>query len=219
MINDLITPGDRRLASPDGWNELVWEPLAELQEPADSLMDYHLWSVADDIEGLIVDDMRDTMVNRGIPPMVIDAFDASDNTGWFTNTPAEPEDRLAGMDIEAEFSGDLEGTITETRDFSIPVPGEMPVFSPLVGGGAVTFLHPTLGPIDFEVDLEWSGWDELGRVNVGTAHFVNDELGYEILMTFAEDGSKTGDVLKDGVVVGAVDLSTSDGETYLDMTG
>ena len=70
----------------------------------------------------------------------------------------------------------------------------MPVFSPLVDAGSVVFQHPALGPLDFDVDLEGTGRDELGRVNVGTAHFINEETGYEIHIEFAEDGTKAGDV-------------------------
>jgi len=217
-LGELIRPGDQRLATPEGWNEAVWEPLAELQEPAESLMDYHVWTVAGDLEDIVLADIRTQLEMMGTPEQVLTAFDESDAHGWIAGSDAEAGDRLAGMDIEAEFFGGIDGDIREERDFVLPEPGALPEFSPLVGDGTVTMEHPELGPIEFDVELEWTGWDELGRVNEGILSFVSEETGYEIFLEIEPDGTKEGDVLLNGVVIGRAELIVTEEGSTIEFT-
>jgi len=217
ILKELISPSDYRLLTPEGWNEAVWEPLADYQEPADSLMDYHLWSISPDIEQLVIDEIQAQMEAFGVPEIALTAFEESDSYGWFANSEPLPEHRLAFMEVEAEFAGDLQGIINEQREFSIPEIGEFPEFGEMIGGGEIIYTHPTLGPIEFEMQVHWTGWDEIGRVNVGTANFINEELGYEIEMRFNPDGTKEGDVIVDGINVGTVILSVEGTSTYIQL--
>ena len=218
-IEGLIVPGDQRLATADGWNEMVWEPLKELQTPMDSLMDYHLWTVASDLEQMINDSMESRMETMGLPDVVLNAYEDSDHFGWYASKPATPEDRLTSMNIEAVFSGDLEGVIYEERDFSIPVLGEMPEFGPMTGYGSVTYVDSPFGPLELDVTLEWTGWDEMGRVKVGKAVMVNEEKGIFINFTFNEDGSKTGEVFINNEKQGDLQMSVDGTNTWLEYTG
>jgi hypothetical protein len=217
FMNALILPNTMKLTTVQGWNEVLWEPLRARQEPVKSLMDYYIWSASPQIEAQIVKAVEDRLTSMGVPPVVVQAFQGSTHNGWFASPVPTPDYQLAGMHVIAEFSGDLSGTIEEDRDFSIPVPGEMPVFGPMTGAGQIAYAHPTLGQFNFDVTLEWTHWDEMGRVDGGTLHMVDAERGVEIVLTISPDGTRKGDVFRDGEKVGEVNMDVVGSSTYLDM--
>lgn len=214
-ISSLITPGDMDLASAAGWNTKVWDVIAEKQAPAQSLMDYHLWTVAPEIEAAVAGSMRARLESMGLPDQVLTAFDASRKAGWYAGPAAAETDRLAGMEIEAVFSGKTEGTIFERREFSIPELGEMPQFGPMSGEGSVVYHDPESGDYPFDLDIEWTEWDELGRVTAGRIIFAG-ESGVMIEMTVRSDGSRTAEVYRDGQQVGVVNVTPEGMITYQD---
>ncbi len=219
VMNDLISLNDRSLATPQGWNEKLWEPLQEYQSPAGSLMDYQLWNVAGDLERQIDGIYLEQLEAYGAPQNVIDAYNASDKAGWYSSESPDPEDALAQMEILAEMTGDIEGIVHEQRNFSITGAGEDPVYGEQTGYGTVTFDHPELGPMDFEVDILLDQFDEQGRAVAGNVIAGNAENGYTIRITFQPDGTKKGEVIKDGELVGTIDMSIDSEkfETYIDV--
>jgi hypothetical protein len=217
LINSALQPGDMRLTTAQGWNEVLWEPLAARQQPMDSLIDYQLWNTADEIEVLVVDSIESRMEGMGIPDIVLESFHQSDRYGWFASRPSAPENELASMDIIAEFDGDFHGTVEEERTFYIPAAGEMPEFGPMTGSGELTFDHPSLGLLTFDIELAWSEWDELGRVNGGEMHMVEQSGGYEIHMTFRPDGTKEGEVYMNGELAGRVEMIVEGNNTYMEF--
>jgi hypothetical protein len=205
------------LTTTSGWNEVLWERLAAQQQPMDSLIDYHLWNTADEIEALVVDSIESRMEMMGIPDSVIEAFRQSDRNGWFASRPSTLENELASMDVIAEFDGNFHGTIEEERTFRISAPGEMPAFGPMTGSGELTFDHPSLGLLTFDVELAWSEWDEFGRVNGGEMHMVEQSGGYEIHMTFRPDGTKEGEVYMKSELVGRVEMIVEGNNSYMEF--
>jgi len=121
------------------------------------------------------------------------------------------------MYIVAEFSGDLKGTIEETRTFHIPSAGMPPEFGIMTGDGTVEFSHPELGLIRFDVELEWTEWDEMGRVNGGSMSLIDQAGVYEIHITFSPDGTKEGELFVNGEYAGLVTLNVEGTSTYLDI--
>jgi hypothetical protein len=217
-ITSLITPGDQSLGTPAGWNQNVWSQMSKFHKPAESLMDYHLWTVSNDIEAEVVSSMASTLEGMGLPQMVINAFNNSQKTGWFAGSPPQEADRIAAMEIEAVFSGRTEGTIYERRDFSISELGEMPEFGPMDGEGSVVYHDPDFGDYPFDLEIEWTRWDELGRVTAGTIIFTDDEHGVMIEMEIFEDNSREAHVFRDDVEVGIVYVDVNGGITYQDLT-
>jgi hypothetical protein len=122
------------------------------------------------------------------------------------------------MEIEAVFSGRTEGTIYEQRDFSLPNLGEMPQFGPMNGEGSVVFHDPDFGEYPFDLDIEWTQWDELGRVTAGKIIFTDDEHGVVIEMEIFEDNSREAHVFRDGIEVGIVYVDVNGETTYEDLT-
>ncbi|OGN94600.1 MAG: hypothetical protein A2Y89_05240 [Chloroflexi bacterium RBG_13_51_18] len=219
-IEDLVPLNDTRLATPEGWNELLWDKLADLHRPAESLMDYQLWNAATDIEQDIADLYYQRLVAAGAPQIVLDAYKASNTHGWFANQEATEEDALAKMQIEAEMTGSITGTVHEERDFSIPGAGKTPIYGPQTGDGIVTWNIPDVGDVDFDVDINLDEFDEQGRAIGGTAvGTAIDYEGYEIVFTFKPDGSKDGVILKDGVEMGYLTMTVDHEkfENYIDI--
>jgi hypothetical protein len=218
-INDLVPMGDPRLATAEGWNELLWDPLRDLQEPAESLMDYQLWNASPDIEDQVEDLYLERLTAAGAPPIVLDAFEESRSTAWYASSAPTPDDALALMDIEAVMTGSVEGTVHEQRPFHIPGAGREPEFGPQTGEGTVTWDHPTLGPLHFEVSILLDQFDEQGRAIGGTVVGVDAERGYEIRFRFMPDGSKDGELLRDGEVIGTMTMTTDAErfENYIDL--
>ncbi len=217
-ITSLITPGDQSLGTPTGWNQNVWSKMTEFHKPAESLMDYHLWTVSNQIEAEVVASMAATLEGMGLPSQVIDAFQNSQKTGWFAGSIPQEGDRISAMEIEAVFSGRTEGTIYEKRDFSIPDLGQMPEFGPMDGEGNVVFHDPDYGDYPFDLDIEWTHWDELGRVTAGTIVFSDEENGVLIEMEIFEDNSREAHVFRDGMEVGIIYVDINGEITYLDQT-
>jgi hypothetical protein len=217
-IRSLIKPGDMDLLTPEGWNNKVWNKLAEKQKSADSLMDYYLWSVSDQIEDEVVGEMAATLESIGLPSQVMSAFQASRTSGWYASLTPEESDQISAMEIEAVFSGRTEGTIYESREFSLPELGEMPQFGPMTGEGSVVYHDPDFGDYPFDLELDWHRWDELGRVTAGDLVFTDTEHGVVIEMTVNEDNSRVAHVFRDGVEVGIVNVNTDGEITYQDLT-
>jgi len=217
-LTSLIPSGDPALATSAGWNQKVWSKMAENQTPAESLMDYHLWSVSEDIEAEVVASVRANMENMGLPGQVLNAFQASQTSGWFAGPAPQEVDRISAMEIEAVFSGRTEGTIHEKRDFSIPNLGEMPQFGPMDGEGNVVYHDPDFGDYPFALEIEWTKWDELGRVTEGTIIFTDEEHDVVIEMTVNEDNSRVAHVFRGGVEVGIVYVTPGGETTYEDLT-
>jgi hypothetical protein len=120
---------------------------------------------------------------------------------------------LAKMEIEAELAGSLEGTVYETRDVSIPAPHTAPIFGPQTGGGKVIWNHPTEGRIPFDVEILLNEFDSLGRAVAGTVKGVSKESGYEFVIQFKKDGTKEGELTRNGVKVGKLTM-TVDAEKF-----
>ena len=217
-IRSLIKPGDMDLATPDGWNNKVWSQLAVKQTRAESMMDYYLWSVSDQIEAEVVGEIAATLNSMGLPSQVMNAFQTSQTSGWYANQAPEEADMISAMEIEAVFSGRTEGTIYEKRDFSLPDLGEMPQFGPMTGEGSVVYHDPDFGDYPFDLELDWHKWDQLGRVTAGELVFTDQEHGVVIEMTVNEDNSRVAHVYRDEVEVGVVNVDTNGEVTYQDLT-
>jgi hypothetical protein len=210
---------DMRLASAQGWNDLLWGVLKKLQKPAESLMDYQLWNASPDIEQQVADLYQARLTKLGAPPFVIAAFNASNKTGWYANAAPTPDDALAKMDIQAVMTGSVQGTVHEQRQFSIPGAGKVPTFGPQTGEGTVTWETPDLGVLTFEVNILLDKFDEQGRAIGGTVTGVDAQKGYEVHFTFLPDGTKKGELLRNGVAVGELTMTTNAEkfENYVDM--
>jgi hypothetical protein len=217
FMSQQLQPGDMRLLTAAGWEEVLWNPLRDRQQRVESLMDYYLWTVSPELETTVSQAISDRLSSMGVPGEVSQAFEESEQAGWFAAPLPAPEYELAGMQIEAEFSGGLEGNIDEEREFTIPVPGEMPMFGPMTGDGNLVFTHPTLGEFHFEVLLDWDHWDEMGRVDGGTLRMTDEARGYEIVLSICPDGTREGDILFEGTKVGTVSMDVVGNSTYLDV--
>ena len=219
-INELVPVNDIRLGDAEGWNTLLWDKLKELQEPAESLMDYQMWNTGADLEQQVIESFRQSLIDKGVPQRVIDAFDASDTTGWYSGSQPAEDDALAQMDITAKLTGSITGTVHEWRDFSISGLGEAPEFGPQRGDGIVTMEIPDVGKVDCSVDINLDQFDELGRAIGGTV--VADAIDYEgfqVIFTYKPDGSKDGVVYKDGEPVGELTMTVDHEkfENYIDI--
>jgi len=218
-MDSLVPVGDPRLATASGWNQLLWEPLQELQTPAESLMDYQLWNASPALEEQISALYLQRLKADGAPPIVLNAFNASQKNGWYANAAPEPEDALAHMDIEAVMTGGVDGTVHEARAFSIPGAGQVPIFGPQTGEGTVTWDHPSLGTLTFEVSILLDQFDEQGRAVGGTVIGVDSQNGYEVRFVFKPDGTKEGTLTRAGEAVGLMTMTTDAErfENYIDM--
>ena len=107
-----------------------------------------------------------------VPPMVIDAFNGSDKSGWYSSIQPTLKDTLARMDIVAELTGSVSGTVYERRDFSIPDTDGTPVFGTQTGEGTVTCETPE-GLMTFEVDILLDEFDAKGRAIGGNVTAVD----------------------------------------------
>jgi hypothetical protein len=218
-IDSLVKMNDMRLASAQGWNDLLWGELKKLQKPAESLMDYQLWNASPDIEQQVADLYQARLTKLGAPPFVVAAFNASNKTGWYANAAPTPDDALAKMDIQAVMTGSVQGTVHEQRQFSLPGAGKVPTFGPQTGEGTVTWETPDLGVLTFEVNILLDKFDEQGRAIGGTVSGVDAQKGYEVHFTFLPDGTKKGELLRNGVAVGELTMTTNAEkfENYVDM--
>ncbi len=70
-LTSLIPTGDPDLLTSAGWNQKVWSQMAEIQTPAASLMDYHLWTASEQIEASVVESIETRIASMGLPPQVI----------------------------------------------------------------------------------------------------------------------------------------------------
>ncbi|OGO00686.1 MAG: hypothetical protein A2Y90_05530 [Chloroflexi bacterium RBG_13_52_12] len=190
-----------------------------MQQPAESLMDYQLWNAENDIMEQITAQYRERLVSYGVPQNVLDAYDASASGNWYANSEPAPEDALARMDIEAKLTGSMNGTVYEQRDFSFDGASQTPVYGTQTGTGEVTWEHPDIGQMNFDVKINLDKFDEMGRAIGGTAVGVDAEKGYEIRFTFLPDGSKDGELFKDGESIGLLTMTTNAEkfENYIDV--
>jgi hypothetical protein len=220
IIENMVQLGDTRLATPEGWNILLWDKLKDLHKPAESLWDYQLWNAAPEIETEIADLYYQRLVAAGAPPIVLSAYKQSNTHGWYANQQAKPEDALAQMDIEAKLTGSFNGVVHEQRDFTIEGAGQTPTYGIQTGDGIVTWNAPGVGPVDMSVDIKLDKYDEMGRAIGGMV--VADAIkyeGYQVVFTFKPDGSKDGVVFKDGKPVGELTMTVdhSKFENYVDI--
>ncbi len=204
--------GDQRMATAQGWNDLLWGKLKEQQKPAKSLMDYQLWNASPEIEKQVVDLYRAQLAKMGVPKIVLDAFDASNKTGWYSNTPPTPKDALARMDIQAKMSGSIEGNVHEQRDFRIPGAGKTPIFGTQTGEGTVTWNAPGMGLLTFKVDILLDRFDARGHAVGGTVKGVDVEKGYTVEINFSPDGTRKGEIKRGGKVVGQINMSVDESQ-------
>ena len=150
------------------------------------------------------------MKSSGAPQMVIDAFNQSNaDNDWYASSAPTPDDALAQMQIQAKMTGSVTGTVHEQRDFAIPGASKTPQFSAQTGEGTVTWDHPTLGPMNFDVNINLDQFDDQGRAIGGTVVGVDAQTGYTVKFTFLPDGTKKGDLLKDGQSVGLLTMATN----------
>jgi hypothetical protein len=215
----MVPVGDRSLATTQGWDNLLWNKLRDLQTSAKSLMDYQMWNASPAIEQQVLDEFSQRLESYGVPPAVIESFNNSNNTGWFASTSPTPDDSLARMDILAEMTGSVSGTVHEQRDFSIPGAGQKPIFGTQTGDGAVTYTHPTIGPMAFNVNILLDQFDDLGRAIGGTVTATDAENGYMVSFVFLPDGTKQGEVTRNGELVGLLTMTTDADkfENYVDV--
>jgi hypothetical protein len=218
-IDALVNMHDQRLATAQGWNDMLWNQLKKLQQPTESLMDYQLWNASPDIEQQIADIYQARLQKLGAPSFVIAAYNASQKSGWYANTAPTSEDALAKMDIQAVMTGSIQGTVHEQRDFSIPGAGSIPTFGLQTGEGTVTWEIPDLGVLSFDVNILLDKFDEQGRAIGGTVVGIDAAKGYEVHFTFLPDGTKKGELLHNGEVVGLLTMSINAEkfENYVDM--
>jgi hypothetical protein len=94
----------------------------------------------------------------------------------------------------------------------------MPEFGPMSGEGQVVFEDPELGDFPFDLELNWTKWDELGRTTEGVLTFTNEEQGVVIVMTIFEDDSRTAEIYREGNLVGVVTSDADGNTTYEDLT-
>jgi hypothetical protein len=194
------------LVTPQGWNKHLWNKLNELQEPAQSLLDYHLWNIMDDLEGVIIDEMRRELQSYGVPQMVLDAFDQSANRGWFANRTPTEQDAFARMEIEAVMTGSVSGTVYERREIQITGLNQPPQFGIQTGEGTVVFESPEYGKITFIVDIALDQFDDKGRAVGGEVRAVDINNEYEVIFVYLPDGTKEGKLYKDGDLVGVMTM-------------
>jgi hypothetical protein len=215
----MVPMGDQSLATPQGWNNLLWSKLRAMQQPAESLMDYQLWNASSEIMQQISSQYRERLVASGVPQIVLDAYDASASGDWYAKSEPTPEDALAQMDIQAKMTGSINGNVHEQRDFSIPGASQTPKYGTQTGDGKVTWEHPTLGLMTFKVDIMLDKFDAEGRAIGGTTTGVDAERGYEIRFNFLADGSKKGELLKDGQPAGQLTMTTNADkfQNYIDV--
>lgn len=219
IIDSLVTMGDQRLATPQGWKDLLWEPLKQMQKPAESLMDYQLWNASPEIEKQISDLYLARLKKLNPPQFIIDAYNASNKTGWYSNNAPTPDDALAKLDIEAVMSGSITGTVYERREFSISGAGQTPIYGPQTGEGTVTWDVPGLGMLTFEVNILLDKFDERGHAVGGNVTGIDAEKGYEVQFTFLPDGTRKGELLRNGEVVGLLTMTVDEDQfkNYVDV--
>jgi len=193
--------------------------LRAMQQPAESLMDYQLWNASSEIMQQISSQYRERLVASGVPQRVLDAYDASASGDWYAKSEPTPEDALAQMDIQAKMTGSINGNVHEQRDFSIPGASQTPKYGTQTGDGKVTWDHPELGLMNFDVKINLDKFDEEGRAIGGTTTGVDAERGYEIRFNFLADGSKKGELLKDGQPAGLLTMTTNADkfQNYIDV--
>ncbi len=219
VMNDLVPMGDHSLQTAAGWNNLLWEPLRDMQTNAESLMDYQMWNDSGGLEEQIIDIYRQQLDVMGVPDSVKQAFEASNKDGWYSGTEPTDETALGHMDISAEMTGSVRGTVHEERDFNIPGGGEEPDFGVQTGDGTVIWEDPDMGEMAFDVDILLDQYDEEGRAIGGNVVAVGAENGYTVNIIFQPDGSKVGEVYKDGELVGVMNMSVDaeQFENYVDI--
>jgi hypothetical protein len=220
LINTLVKNGDPRLATAQGWDTLLWNQLKTRQTTAKSLMDYQLWNASTDIEQEVADLYGAQLQKMGVPPIVLDAYNASHKTGWYASSSPAPEDALAQMSIEAQMDGSIEGTVHERRDFTIPGAGQTPQYGVQTGEGTVTWDAPGLGTLTFDVTIRLDTFDDRGHAIGGTVAGIDKEKGYTVTMTFLPDGTRTGEILRYGKPVGKLSMTVDEQrfQNFLDLS-
>ncbi|MCT4662938.1 MAG: Ig-like domain-containing protein [Tissierellales bacterium] len=210
------------LANPEGWNTNVWDKLSAKRQTLTSLLDYQVWTVASDIESQVVTQFRSSIASaQQLPETVLAAFDASNKNGWFYSKAPTASDSFGRMDIEAELTGSITGTVYEQRGFNILGAGQLPVYTTQTGYGTIYFTHPELGLMTFDVNIALDEFDVLGRAVAGTvtANGTGEHSDYSVVFNFKSDGTKEGQVYEAGNLVGRLTMSVDAVrfENYIDV--
>lgn len=216
LMRQMVPLNDMRLANSGGWDTLLWDKLRAMQAPAESLIDYQMWTLSDDLEAQVIAAFRQSLEAQGVPDMVLDAFDQSNSAGWYAQNPPSPSDALAMMDITATLTGSVSGVVHEWREFSIPSLGSDPVFGDQHGDGTVTIDIPEIGAVECTVVILFDQFDEKGRAVNGTVTATPVNSGdYEVIFDYKPDGSKEGRIIdiKTGEIIGYLTM-TVDAEKF-----
>jgi hypothetical protein len=220
LMNTLVKNGDPRLATAQGWNTLLWDQLKTRQTPAESLMDYQLWNASTDIEQEVADLYGAQLRQMGAPAIVLDAYNASQKSGWYASSLPAPDDALAQMKIEAQMDGSIQGTVHEQREFTITGADQTPQYGVQTGDGTVTWDAPGLGVLTFDVTIRLDKFDDRGHAVGGTVVGIDADQGYTVNMTFLPDGTRKGEILRYGNPVGELSMSVDEAkfQNYLDVS-
>lgn len=220
LINTLVKNGDPRLATAQGWNTLLWDQLKTRQTSAESLMDYQLWNASPEIEQEVADLYEAQLRKMGAPSIVLDAYNASQKSGWYASSLPAPDDALAQMKIEAQMDGSIEGTVHEQREFTITGADQTPQYGVQTGDGTVTWDAPGLGVLTFDVTIRLDKFDDRGHAVGGTVVGIDADQGYTVNMTFLPDGTRKGEILRYGKPVGQLSMSVDEDkfQNFLDVS-
>ncbi len=220
LINTLVKNGDPRLATAQGWNTLLWDQLKTRQTSAESLMDYQLWNASPEIEQEVADLYEAQLRQMGAPAIVLDAYNASQKSGWYASSLPAPDDALAQMKIEAQMDGSIEGTVHEQREFTITGADQTPQYGVQTGDGTVTWDAPGLGVLTFDVTIRLNKFDDRGHAVGGTVVGIDADKGYTVNMTFLPDGTRKGEILRYGKPVGQLSMSVDENkfQNFLDVS-
>jgi hypothetical protein len=222
FINCKISSENRNFADPSYWNREIWgtegdNGIKSMQDNVESIIDYYFWSTSPELEVIMLDAIKEKL-STATSQQVVDAFDASNKSGWVGYPIAQEGDKISRMNIKAEFdgSGNVSGTVYESREFSIDASGELE-FGVLKGSGELTIISPSIGEVIFNTELEWTKWNEMGAPTEGVTTLTNEENGYMIEIFTNSDGTKNGNFYVNGKQVGKVTVDIDRHSTYIDI--
>jgi len=217
-VNQKLTGDPQAYVNAQKWNTEIWgtegdSGLAQLQEPVNSIVDYHFWSHGSEIENLIIESIKERLPSVNT---LLDAFEKSNKTAFLASPTPDHEDMIAQKNIRAEFSGDVEGTIYEARDFKLSLQGN-PEFGPMHGQGEIILKNTEAGDIPFHVELEWTAWGDMGAPTKGFTVLHNEELGYKMEINTYADGTKDGMIYINDELLGELIIDGDDNSSYTTM--